>query len=349
MTLELADFTVIDKIARDLWCGREFGRAAAFIGAGFSLNAVPAGSNGQRFPTWCDISTRLVDALYPPLDSVTRGRQNALYQAKSISGSLRLAQEFEAAFCRSDLDALLLDAIPDEAFSPSHLHRLLLSLNWADVLTTNYDTLLERAATKTIERRYNIVRVQSEISRAMKPRIVKLHGCFPSTTPFIITEEDFRTYPRVFAPFVNMAQQIMMENTIVLLGFSGDDPNFLFWSGWVRDNLGAGAPNIYLCGILDLTAARRRMLETRRVIPLDLAPLFPANKWPDPVERHAAATEWFLLALEGLRPPDVLDWPHFSKWPATPPTRDLPDRPVGTISKMTAAEQPYPNLNANPQ
>lgn len=348
MTLEIADFTVIDKIARDLWCGREFGRAAAFIGAGFSLNAVPAGSSGQRFPTWREISTRLVDSLYPPRGSVTRDRQNALDQAKSISGSLRLAQEFEAGFCRSDLDALLLDAIPDEAFSPGHLHRLLLSLNWADVLTTNYDTLLERAAPRTIERRYNIVRVQSEISRAMKPRIVKLHGCFPSTTPFIITEEDFRTYPRVFAPFVNMAQQIMMENTIVLLGFSGDDPNFLFWSGWVRDNLGAGAPNIYLCGILDLTAARRRMLEQRRVIPLDLAPLFPPNKWPDPAERHAAATEWFLLALEGLRPPDVLDWPHFSKPPGTPATRDLPDRPVATI-KMTAAEPPYPNLNANTQ
>lgn len=42
MMLELADFTVIDKIARDLWCGRKFGRAAAFIGGGFSLNAVPA-------------------------------------------------------------------------------------------------------------------------------------------------------------------------------------------------------------------------------------------------------------------------------------------------------------------
>lgn len=347
MTLELADFTVIDKIARDLWCGREFGRAAAFIGAGFSLNAVPAGLSGSRFPTWREISTRLVDALYPPRDPVTRDRRNALDQAKSTSGSLRLAQEFEASFSRSDLDALLLGAIPDEVFSPGHLHRLLLSFNWADVLTTNYDTLLERAAAQTVERRYNIVRVQSEASRAMKPRIVKLHGSFPSTMPFIITEEDFRTYPRAFAPFVNMAQQIMMENTMVLLGFSGDDPNFLFWSGWVRDNLGAGAPNIYLCGILELTAARRRMLEQRRVIPLDLAPIFPRNKWPDPAERHAAATEWFLLALEGLRPPDVLDWPHFSTPPGTPPTRDLPAQPAPTVS-MTAAEQAHPNLNANP-
>lgn len=347
MTVELADFTVIDKIARDLWCGREFGRAAAFIGAGFSFNAVPAGAAGKRFPTWRDISTRLVDALYPPRNPITRDRENALDQAKSISGSLRLAQEFEASFCRSDLDALLLDVIPDEAFSPGHLHRLLLSLNWADVLTTNYDTLLERAAAQTIERRYNTVRVHSEVPRAVKPRIVKLHGCFPSTTPFIITEEDFRTYPRVFAPFVNMAQQIMMENTMVLLGFSGDDPNFLFWSGWVRDNLGSGAPNIYLCGILELTAARRRMLEQRRVIPLDLAPLFPADKWPDPAERHAAATEWLLLALEGLRPPDILDWPHFSKPPKTPPTRELPDRPVATL-KLPAPERPYPNRNAIP-
>jgi hypothetical protein len=77
-------------------------------------------------------------------------------------------------------------------------------------------------------RKYAIVRVVQDIPAAMKPRIVKLNGSFPSTRPFIFTEEDFRTYPRRFAGFVNLAQQSMMENVFCLIGFSGDDPNFLY-------------------------------------------------------------------------------------------------------------------------
>ena len=49
-------------------------------------------------------------------------------------------------------------------------------------------------------------------ARTRAPRIVKLHGTFPSLEPFIFTEEDFRSYPREFAPFVNLAQQVLLEN-----------------------------------------------------------------------------------------------------------------------------------------
>ena len=86
------------------------------------------------------------------------------------------------------------------------------------------------------------------ISSAAAPRIIKLHGTVPGSEycPLIVTEEDYRTYPTKFAPFVNTVQQLMMETALLLIGFSGDDPNFLSWSGWVRDNLGGSAPKIYL-------------------------------------------------------------------------------------------------------
>ena len=102
-----------------------------------------------------------------------------------------------------------------------------------------------------------------EIPSAVRPRIVKLHGSFSAHFPLICTEEDYRTYPMRFAPFVNTAQQAMMETVLLLIGFSGDDPNFLHWSGWVRDNLGETAPKIYLAGWLDLSIHRRRMLENQ--------------------------------------------------------------------------------------
>jgi hypothetical protein len=88
---------------------------------------------------------------------------------------------------------MLLEAIPDNDFRPGRLHRLLLDLPWVDVLTTNYDTLLERSAQMLVGRKYSTIRTTQDIPLAMRPRITKLHGTLPAHRPFVLTEEDFRT------------------------------------------------------------------------------------------------------------------------------------------------------------
>ena len=117
---------------------------------------------------------------------------------------LRLMSEYEAAFTRPTLDDLLINTIPDNAYRPGDLHRMLLALPWTDVFTTNYDTLLERTRPFVHNRKYDLVLHTSDIPLTSRPRIVKLHGSFPSHRPFVITEEDFRTYPRQGSPFVNL-------------------------------------------------------------------------------------------------------------------------------------------------
>ena len=42
------------------------------------------------------------------------------------------------------MDALIEKNVADEMFVPGELHKRLLRLNWKDIFTTNYDTLLER-------------------------------------------------------------------------------------------------------------------------------------------------------------------------------------------------------------
>ncbi|WP_438824442.1 hypothetical protein [Bacillus sp. JJ864] len=39
-----------------------------------------------------------------------------------------------------------------------------------------------------------------------------------------------------------------MDTTFVLLGFSGNNPNFDKWTTWVRNNLGEQMPKIYMMG-----------------------------------------------------------------------------------------------------
>ncbi len=109
------------------------------------------------------------------------------------------------------LERLVRDKVRDSEWQPGKLHRLLLRLPWSDVLTTNWDTLLERTVDPESSRVYANVLTTGDIARTRSPRIVKLHGSFPSLSPYIFTEEDFRAYPSTFAPFVNLAQQVLLK------------------------------------------------------------------------------------------------------------------------------------------
>jgi hypothetical protein len=137
---------------------------------------------------------------------------------------------------------------------------------------------------------------------------VKLHGTLGTVRPYILTESHFRTYPSRFAPFVNTVRQAIMENVMCLIGFSGDDPNFLEWSGWVRDQMGEQAPLIYLVSLGSIRSSQRAVLERRRVVPIDLSLVFPEATH----DRAARSLEWFLINLEAGQPPNPGEWPHMS-------------------------------------
>lgn len=278
------------------------------VGAGYSLNASPLAGVTSRFPTWRQLSMAMFDQLHPPTPKETKAEEDARHEKFNRMSPLRIASEYEAALGREKLNNLIRVQNPDSDFQPGRLHHLLLELPWADVFTTNYDTLLER--TDVPGRNYQLVVKAEELPTSFAPRIVKLHGSFPSQTPFIISEEDYRTYPRRFAPFVNTVQQALLENSFVLVGFSGDDPNFLEWTGWIRDELGEHHAPIYLVGQLCLGSADRRLLHNRGVTPIDLAPLFSEASRN---QIHRLAIEWFLNFLAAARPPRPDRWPEFAE------------------------------------
>lgn len=319
------DITNVEFIREALWRHKAAGNASIMIGAGFSRNADPVSGSARPMPNWVEMAKALCASLYP---SDPARLDAALHEASGTSGFLRLAQEYHTAFGRSALNNKIRDLVPDLEYRPGDLYKRLLRLPWADIFSTNWDTLLERSCADVFERSYDVVRTVEQIPYARSPRIVKLHGTFPAHEPFIFTEEDYRTFPAQFAPFVNLVQQSMMETSFCLLGFSGDDPNFLHWSGWVRDNLTTSAPKIYLVGWLELSVHRRRMLEARNVMPVDLAALPQAPSWP-PEFRHRYAAEWFIKALEIGKPYNASDWPSVE-----PPFASLPAH-LGVVPSIT--------------
>lgn len=284
MINDLHDFPSIKKMADALWRQdtKRHG-AAIMIGAGFSRCSSKHADGSKKLPLWKDFAKKLASEL------------DEKDKDLAFSDPLRLAEEYRAYFGQAALNDLIKSEIHDEAWQPGSLHSDLLRLPWSEVMTTNWDTLLERAALDIHAPIYGVVSKQSDLSCVRSPRIVKLHGSIDVTEQFIVAQEDYRKYPQKFAAFVNFARQVFIENELCLLGFSGDDPNFLQWAGWVRDHLANHARRIYLVGALNLSAANRKFLESINIAPIDLWDV--VKDIDDHDLRHQQATEMFLKAL----------------------------------------------------
>lgn len=201
-------------------------RVTAFIGAGFSLNAeMPS---HVKMKTWTQLREDFLDKLYG---------DNAEAKKEDVNDVVQLASLIDAEFKRNELDEILEAALPDKLIRPGKLHRMLVRLKWRDILTTNYDTLIERAAEEEIQE-YQLVTNKETLLYQPSPRIIKLHGSFPNIRPYIMTKEDYRKYPIEHPEMVNTARQCFLESLMCLIGFSGDDPNFQSWLGWLRDVIG---------------------------------------------------------------------------------------------------------------
>jgi len=274
---------LVDHLKRYL----EEDRAVALVGAGFSRNALMNETSCMK--DWNMLGLDFYQKLYGHAPDPEKDM---------FLSPIRLASEVEASFGRFELDNLILQSLPDDVVMPSSLHEQLVSLKWRDIFTTNYDTLLEKAYLLT-ERPYAVVTNKDTLLYSKQPRIVKLHGSFPNIHPFIITEEDFRTYPEKYPEFVNTVRQALIENLFCLIGFSGDDPNFKSWLGWLRDVMGKQIAPVYMITFdRNLHNAKRKMCTAQNIDILNLADLPGVLNIQEAFE--------FLFAY--LKEPDVIKW-----------------------------------------
>lgn len=264
------------------------GRAVVMVGSGFSKNAKNRCYTEKKFVDWNQLGDIFYKKLYTKLPSE---EENPCY----YHDPLKLAGKVEQCFGRTILDKLILDSLPDEEYEPSELHEALLRLNWTDIFTTNYDTLLERTRARVFNNRYQVVLSKEDLVYSKCPRIIKLHGSFPSTRPFIVTEEDYRKYPREFAVFVNTVRQALIENVMCMIGFSGDDPNFLNWLGWIRDYLGRAASKIYMVGVFDIGEVERKLYDSHNIIVINMKECsgIEDGKYEDGLKLFFEAVEFF--------------------------------------------------------
>lgn len=291
-------YSYIDDIAQRLKDPRKYGDVSLMIGAGFSKNAQSKGMASIQPPNWSELAEKMYEELYPePLEVQEKEEWNKQRIIKTSGKNVtKLADEYIANFDRNKINNLIEQSIADEMFVPGELHKRLLKLHWSDIFTTNYDTLLEQTVDMIYrENNYEIVYSQNDLPGSIKPRIIKLHGSIPQVKPYIISDEDYRTYPDKYSALVNTVQQAMLETRLCLLGFSGDDPNFQSWLGWLRDNMGEYCPTIYLIGLYEkLSAPEKKLLENKGITIVDISGLVSKQE----ENRHYQAISEFVGLLE---------------------------------------------------
>ena len=318
--LDASIIVLLDKLKRYL----SVGKASVMVGCGFSLNAESDGTGQMR--EWNALNVDLFKSLY--------GRNPSSSELDRLN-PVRLAAQVENTLGSKELDEIIMNALPDKSVYPGVLHKKLMKLRWRDVFTTNYDTLLERSCDESGSA-YTLVTTKETLLYSKSPRIIKLHGSFPNIRPFIMSEEAFRTYPQKYPEFVNTVRQSLIENLFCLIGFSGNDPNFLSWLGWIRDVMGEQMSNAILVDYRPkgYHISEKQLFASRKIDILNLAEISGLNDYKEALD--------FFLTYLGTKEHDAqwsypdVDFRHPQK-----PEKSEKELEEG-IRKMEKARKSYP-------
>ena len=179
-------------------------------------------------------------------EGLTRELQEGLGESSTTSDSLWVAEKFKRIYGEHVLYSKIRDAVPDEHMDPGEEHRSLARIDWHSVLTLNYDTLLERSLGDLGSRIVTPIFEQEQLSRTTESTrlpIIHLHGHIEHASSIVLSLEDFRCYPEKKAVFLTIARQLLLQHPVLFLGFGANDPNFVAWSGWIRDHVRQQTPS----------------------------------------------------------------------------------------------------------
>lgn len=116
---------------------------------------------------------------------------------------------------------------------PNTIHKMLLDLNPYAFITTNFDDLLETAASENCQS-FKVVACDDEISGINGNRfILKLHGDLNHRN-IVLKEEDYLNYSEKFKLVETLLKSIFATNTVVFIGYGLNDYNIKLILNWTK-------------------------------------------------------------------------------------------------------------------
>jgi hypothetical protein len=184
-------------------------RCVLFLGAGLS--------QGAGLPSWAN----LVAQLEKELAIAAKGRNDLDY-------FLDLAQWYRERFGPERLADHIRATFACDSAKPTLAHYLLLSLPVRQVVTTNYDDLIEK--TLTAVRRYPIkISRREDVIRTGEREgvcVVKLHGDVADADDIVLSRDDFDGFFRDRPAMAALLEGLLLNQTFFFVGYGLRDPNF---------------------------------------------------------------------------------------------------------------------------
>jgi hypothetical protein len=229
---------LIERIPRHLLDELVEGSWLPIVGAGFSRNAIV--KTGEAPVSWAELGSAL-------------GRD--IDGTDSTSGTLEVISAFEHAYGRVALVDRTAALIRAHDASPGAAHLAFARVGFTNVITTNFDFLLERSYEQIGKGCLPVVD-ETQLStpnRYAGPRLVKFHGDVNHPASMVITEDDYDQFLHAFPLLATSVTAMLVERTGILFGYSLDDPDSRQLLALIKRRLGrmyrplwtiqVGAPN----------------------------------------------------------------------------------------------------------
>jgi hypothetical protein len=196
------------------------GDLVLFIGAGMSQAA--------GLPGWRELL--LAGLKYATEQSIRIGiaGQDEIRRLLSEEDFLRAATHLKKALGSRNFADYLYRLCVQPDIKPTAAHRLLQDVRCAAILTTNFDTLIESSlppATPVYTQR-QVIELAAMVSQK-RFAVVKVHGTVTHADTIILGEYDYRTALYGEKHFLEFFKALAQSRTILFLGCSLSDPDFL--------------------------------------------------------------------------------------------------------------------------
>ena len=177
-----------------------------FVGSGVSINS--------GLPTWGELIGAFSDEL------------KISEESSDSKDYVRIAQYYYDTFGKNQYMRKI-----EEVFSikgstvPNRLHELIEKLSPKHIITTNYDTLLEQQFENGLLK-YNVVASDKDIPYVKSEKyLIKMHGDFRKKN-IVLKEDDYLDYHLNFPMISTLVQSLIMNHTILFVGYSLSDSTF---------------------------------------------------------------------------------------------------------------------------
>ena len=242
------------------------GNGVIFAGAGLSRNALYLDGGPSRIPDW---------------NALAKLFKEQLGSTQNESDPLKLAGYFEARFGRPALVKRVADAISDGNHRPGPVHRIIADLDIKEIVTTNFDTLIERAFQEN-SRGYAVIASDSAFTMwTSKVCIIKMNGCLSEAAErIVVTEKDFLDYGQRRPVLQSSILRSLADSQILFVGFGLKDPAFLMINQKANEALGEDRPLSY-CLSFDVSEELFLYWYKQKIRLIDLGPLNSSRFAPE--------------------------------------------------------------------